>query len=347
MRISGTTGIDMGNLPISNASQLELQEEQASPFSGFKNYLINGNFDMWQRGTSQTISGLGSADRWSMINVGTSTRTIYKTISTDTDRPFFNSHAILSTTLTTLDTSTVSRGIRNSQAIEDVTRLAGKTVTLSFWARATNPMPIETALQQIFGTGGTPSSAVSGIGAERHQLLTSWQKFKTTITVPSILGKTLGTEGVHTSCTNVKFHLLADSTTALIEGLTGTLQPSNGTIVFIAEVQLEEGNIATPFEQRPIGLELSLCQRYYERVDVYWRWDGSLGGTAAASVWLKFSTTKRVIPTVSVVESANLRMSQAGIFANYDGFKTELTFNSAGSIENRNLSTIYQATAEL
>ena len=31
-------------------------------------------------------------------------------------------------------------------------------------------------------------------------------------------------------------------------------------------VQLEEGSIATPFEQRPIGLELSLCQRYYYRI---------------------------------------------------------------------------------
>lgn len=29
-------------------------------------------------------------------------------------------------------------------------------------------------------------------------------------------------------------------------------------------VQLEEGIIATPFEHRPYGLELSLCQRYYQ-----------------------------------------------------------------------------------
>ena len=32
------------------------------------------------------------------------------------------------------------------------------------------------------------------------------------------------------------------------------------------KIQLEEGSIATPFEQRPIGLELSLCQRYYYRI---------------------------------------------------------------------------------
>lgn len=29
--------------------------------------------------------------------------------------------------------------------------------------------------------------------------------------------------------------------------------------------QLEEGSVATPFEHRPIGLELALCRRYFER----------------------------------------------------------------------------------
>ena len=33
-------------------------------------------------------------------------------------------------------------------------------------------------------------------------------------------------------------------------------------------IQLEEGTVATPFEQRPIGLEFSLCQRYYQKM--YW-----------------------------------------------------------------------------
>ncbi len=271
VRFNGTTGdVQNSAITVDDLGNVGSGSQSFNGFggSGFKNYIINGGFGIWQRGTSQTASGYGSADRWSFNNVGTSTRTIYKTIATDTDRPYFNSSGILATTLTTLDTTTTSRAIRHSQPIEDVTRLAGKTVTLSFWARATVAMPIETTSQQVFGTGGSPSSAVVSNGT-RHQLTTGWQKFSTTVTIPSILGKTIGTDGVHTSCTNIKFHLMADSATATSEGLTGTLQPANGTIVFIAEVQLEEGSIATPFEQRPYGLELSLCQRYYETGILY------------------------------------------------------------------------------
>jgi hypothetical protein len=40
----------------------------AGPLAGMRNAIINGNFDIWQRGTSFTGSGYGSADRWSNVN---------------------------------------------------------------------------------------------------------------------------------------------------------------------------------------------------------------------------------------------------------------------------------------
>jgi len=42
---------------------------------------------------------------------------------------------------------------------------------------------------------------------------------------------------------------------------------SNTNIFAITNVQLEVGPVATPFEQRPIGMELALCQRYFQNYD--------------------------------------------------------------------------------
>jgi|DEB0MinimDraft_6_1074348.scaffolds.fasta_scaffold22277_2 hypothetical protein len=39
----------------------------------------------------------------------------------------------------------------------------------------------------------------------------------------------------------------------------------DGTLANLDKVQVEEGTVATPFEHRPYGTELALCQRYYHR----------------------------------------------------------------------------------
>ena len=283
-------------------SQIALKADTSyvnDKYSGFKNYIINGNFDIWQRGNSQTTSGYASADRWNFYNAGTSSRTVEQTITTDADRPYFNTSKILCTTLTTLDSTTSGRGIRHIQPIEDVTKLAGKTVTYSFWARSTNNMDIEVTNQQVFGTGGAPSSTIV-VNARRFSLTPQWTKFTETVSIPSTIGKTLGTNGVNTSCTNFKFHLMADSVTAASEGLTGTLTPTAGTLVFFAQVQLEEGSVATPFENRPYGLELSLCQRYYTskiRFGLY----NNAPDTRIIGGSVTFNTPMRITPTMGLV----------------------------------------------
>ena len=95
-------------------------------------------------------------------------------------------------------------------------------------------------------------------------------------------------------------------------------------------IQLEQGSIATPFEQRPIGLELSLCQRYYEvgsaRIDAYSPAGNGIGYR------VQFKQTKRVVPTLtySVGSAINITVYDARL-PTIDGLYWYATANAAGS----------------
>jgi hypothetical protein len=68
----------------------------------------------------------------------------------------------------------------------------------------------------------------------------------------------------------------------------------------VSDVQLEKGAVATPFEVRPIGVELALCQRYYEVVYTPSSGIGPVGqalGATQAMFSVKFQATKRSSPT--------------------------------------------------
>jgi hypothetical protein len=144
-----------------------------------------------------------------------------------------------------------------TQRIEDVRTFAGQQATLSFWAKADASKNIAIEFFQTFGTGGSPSAGVDQIGTVKKALTTSWQKITQTVTIPSISGKTIGTDD--SGSLRVLFWFDAGSN---FNARTDTLGQQSGTFD-IAQVQLEAGPVATPFERRPIGTELALCQRYF------------------------------------------------------------------------------------
>ena len=223
--------------------------------AGRRNKIINGNFDVWQRGTSQTSSGYGSADRWSYIAVGsthTTSRQAFDLGQTEVPgNPKFFSRTIVN--------SVVGAGnsVRSVHRIEDVTKFSGKYVTLSFYAKANTAANIAVNFYQTFGTGGTPSTVVDQIEVTTIPLTTSWNRHIISFIMPSISGKTLGDNG--DDHTGIHFWLDAGSN---LNSTTNSLGQQSGTFD-IAQVQLEEGNVATEFEQRSIGEELIYRLRFH------------------------------------------------------------------------------------
>lgn len=312
--LSGTNGIDMGNTSVSNASQIDssiINENgdnvaTTSNLIGFKNYIINGNFDVWQYGVSQASNGYGSDDRWFNGNAG-STKTHSQIACTDTERLLFNASKFSRTVVSSVVGA--NNYATKRTAIEDVTKLAGKTITVSFWAKADSNKNIWLEFTQVYGTGGSPSTGVNAIYAQAIELTSTWQKKTITLTLPSIVGKTLGTDGVHTSSTMMQFWFDVGS------GNTGRIPTGiqqSGTFD-IAQVQLEEGSVATPFENRPYGLELSLCQRYYEVSGV----DGAVPTASGfqSGTYIKlfglWKAQKRISPTVLIIGSPSLTLVSA------------------------------------
>jgi hypothetical protein len=223
----------------------------------FRNKLINGGFDIWQRGTSQTSSGYGSDDRWANLNSGSTKTASQQTFTRgQTDVPG-NPKYWARTVVTTSAGS--GNYVYKLQPVESVATLAGQVATLSFWAKSDASKNIAVELVQNFGTGGSPTTAVTGIGSQLVALTSSWQRFAITISISSITSSTLGTN--NNDYLGVNFWFDAGSS---FNARTASLGQQSGTFD-IANVQLEAGAVATPFEQRPVCMELSLCQRYYEQ----------------------------------------------------------------------------------
>jgi hypothetical protein len=216
------------------------------------NKIINGNFGVWQRGTSFTNPGTSggaagyTADRWAVVYDANPNWSVSQQTFTPGTAPvagyegtFFGRFNAQHTT-----TSTYRVVI---QKIEDVRTFAGQTVTLSFWAKTTSNFTLPSVvLQQDFGSGG--SGRVDKTLASSVAITTSWQRFSYTIALDALTGKTIGISSFLT--------------------LGFGMPLSSAAVLDLWGVQLEYGSKVTPFQTASGGSiqgELAMCQRYYWR----------------------------------------------------------------------------------
>ena len=261
----------------------------------FRNLIINGAINVWQRGTSFTTDNAYSADRW-LAYRGTTGFTVSRQSSGLTG---FEYCARVQRNSGNTSTSPIT--LQYSAESVDSIRFAGKTIVLSFYARAgSNYSSASSYMSAAVRSGtGTDQRIASGFtgdttvaGSDVFVLTTSWQRFSISGTAGSSitqLGLRFAFTPVGTASTNDYFEI------------TG--------------VQLEVGSSASAFENRPVGTEFALCQRYYEKSFPYSTapqngpnstsfvtTDGLLGYVSGNSMqvgFLKFTVQKRIAPTMT------------------------------------------------
>jgi hypothetical protein len=251
-----------------------------------KNKIINGDFGIWQRGTSVTLGsgplGAYGPDRFIFEAYGSSTAaTVTRQTFTPGTAPVSGYEGQFFGRLTNFATASAWQ-IR--QRIEDVRTFAGQTVTFSFWVKASTSLSgISYQIIQNFGSGG--SSTFTADIATGQTISTSWTRYSVTTTIPSISGKTIGTGSY------LEFNFY--------QGGSAT----NSSTIDTWGWQVEAGSNVTAFQTatgNPAS-ELAACQRYYWRstpgtnFGVYGL--GQNGNTIYCYVSMFLPVSMRVAPT--------------------------------------------------
>ncbi len=215
------------------AGDIQSTSQNGGQLAGFRNQLINGNFNIFQRGTSANIStslGYYTADRWYVGGTNGSTNAIAPTGQSGANFPF--------TWQNTLSAAGQYRQrielFRNG---ENVPFAPDSVWCLSFWSK--QPVSeISVQFARFIAGAASAGSSVTSTALLAIDTQGAWTKYSSKLTIDQ-------------NATG------ADNSFEIGIGFTGA---SN-----LTGVQLEPGPVATPFEHRPYGTELALCQRYFYR----------------------------------------------------------------------------------
>ena len=262
-------------------------------FAAGKNAIINGDFNIWQRGTSFTATGGNFCADRTVYRAG-ATPTVSRQSFSIGDITGYNPQFFLRF----VKGNTTADSMSIEQPVEDVRTFAGQTVTMSFWAKGSEAFTNAPLTRQVFGSGGSGDVYTT---YTTQSITTSWARYSMTFTMPSVSGKTIGA-GSYVSPYFIRY--------------TGT---SNITVDTWGW-QLELGNTATAFQTATGTLqgELAACQRYYFRNTANGAYSiiangGVANATTSAFIAIQAPVTMRVSPTS--VEFSTLALYNGTLYA--------------------------------
>ena len=299
-----------------------------------KNKIINGDFGVWQRGTSFTINATNiyTADRFfasystaapTTCTVSQQSFTPAELLGTAIEGTFY-----LRSALTSIGTAT---DVRLEQRIENVRTFASSTITVSFYAKADAARVVTILPVQNFGSGG--SATVNAASSQTVTLTTSWARYSVTFAIASITGKTIG----------------AGSYLGL-----RLIHPNSNSTIDYWGVQAEYGSKATPFQTATgtIQGELAACQRYYNGNTFAFR-NTSGVGTGLAAAFTTYLPQMRSTPTLAFTAAASATNNISGtptmdvLQSDTATWIARLNYNSNGSSSDTFYVRAFSASAEL
>lgn len=323
VRKTGDTMTGNLNIPSQNGGQL----------AGLRNLLINGGMQINQRGLTSVADDVYCLDRWYVL-----TETGNVTVAQQTDQ---ENGTPFNIRLTQPDVT--AKQVALAQIIEAANSkpLRGKTATLAARIRCSAATQINYAVLEWTGTADSVTSdVISAWSGSPTYAGSVTERAKGTLTPSAATWTDLpGLNAAINASTN-NLIVLIWSNTDLAQNVT----------LDISRVQLEVGTVATPFEFRPIGMELELCERFYEvgNIDA----GGATGvkyANGAGAGWSNsshsFSAKKRATPTITVGAPTYENSSAITAAPGVDGFITRVTASGAGTY--RAYTAAWTAAAEL
>jgi hypothetical protein len=275
-RFDATTGdlIQNSGVTIDDSNNVSTAGGVVANGLSRKNAIINGDFNVWQRGTTFSVSAAGTytADRW---RYGGASSTAVFTVSRSTDVPTLAEAGRLFNYSLLADCTTADASIAAGDVVAFTHRVEGynwlplaqREITLSFWAKATKTGTYCVALRN----SATDRSCVQEYTIS---VTDTWEKKTVTFPASPSAGTWDYTTGIGI---DVGFCLAAGSTfhaSAAGAWETGNFLATANQVNGVDDtannfrltgVQLELGNVATEFEYCSIQDAVLRCQRYYQK----------------------------------------------------------------------------------
>jgi len=334
--IAGTAADTAQRLAVGNNGETLVADSATSTGLRYQsayngNAVINGGFDIWQRGTAN-MTGVSAytADRWQ--KGGATSFGVSRQVTGDTTNlPNIQYCARVQRTSGSAVTSSMNIGY--SMETSDSIRFVGQTVVVSFYARAGANFSATSSILDFglySGTGTDQNIMTTGLTGQltvvqaNKTLTTTWQRFTMTGTVSS-------------AATQLALYVNAAP--------TGTAGAND--YYDITGVQLELGTVQTTFKRSngsggTIQGELAACQRYYWRAGGTTAYELAGQGTGQSStvtgIQIPLPSTMRVIPTA--VDYATLAVQPYGT-----GTITSVSSVALDSVSARNLVTVAATVA--